>query len=170
MWDKTVPSVTCQDHDCMLKRSGMAAFFPKALQMAVLVQLCHAWSYPQKNLYKIQIFCCITVKFKVGLGKTSGCSPIVFFSPQPYAKVTFKTHIWGEKLGRHTIPSLSLHSSSYYSVTAALTEILTVVGVNSECSLSNYSKWFKNSFQFTLGMLFLEVSGKKLPDRSLPCG
>ena len=60
----------------------------------------------------------------------------MFFSPQLYAKVNLKTHIWEEKLGRHKNPSLSLYSSSYYSVTVALTEILTIVSENSECSLS----------------------------------
>ena len=102
--------------------------------VTVLAQLWHAWSSPQKNLYKIQIFCCITVKFEVGLGKTSGCSPIVFFSPPPYDKVTFNTHIWEEKFGRHKIPSLSLYSSSYYSVTVALSKILLWVKI--QCTLS----------------------------------
>ena len=57
-------------------------------------------------------------------------------------------------------PSLLLYSSSYYSLTVALTEILTVVGKTFSVIFQKrpqpglYSKWFKNSFQFTLSKEF----------------
>ena len=66
----------------------------------------------EKNCTKKILFCCITVKFEVEQGKTSGCSPIVFSSPQVYAKVTFKVHIWEEKLGRHKNTYFSYYSDS----------------------------------------------------------
>ena len=60
----------------------------------------------------------------------------MYSSSQLYAKVTFKAHIWEEQLGGYRNPSFSVYSSSYYSVTVAFTQILIVVGENSECSLS----------------------------------
>jgi len=75
MWDKTVPSVTFQGSS-----NGTA-----------LAQLWHAWSYPHKNLYKILIFCRITVKFDMGL-----VVPLCFSVRSPMLKSLLR-HIFEKK-------------------------------------------------------------------------
>ena len=176
MWDKTVPSVTFRQSPrsrlYVEEFSKISLFSPRLSKWHSSGTALVAWSYPYKNLYKIFIFCCITVTFEVGLRKTSGCSPIVFFSPQLYAKVTFKSHTWEERLGSHRNPSLSLYSSSYYSVTLALTEILTVVGENSELSLSKQTSTspllqvVQEQFSTYFGYAFFRSFRQKLPDCS----
>ena len=152
MWDKTFPSLN-------FHKSPRSWLYVKAFRKGSLFSQGLPNGTVLKNLYKIPSFCWITVKFEVGLGKTSGCSPIVFSSPQLYAKVTFKAHIWKGKLSGHKnlFQCVQAHITLWQT---ALTQILTVVRENSIVLFQKRprpclcSKWFKNSFQFTLVMFF----------------
>ena len=81
----------------------------------------------------------MTVTFEVEQGKTSGCSPIVFISPQPYAKVTFKSH----KIPSFTVFKLILlfDSSTYRN-----SDYCGSVLFQKRPQPGLYSKGFKNSF------------------------